>query len=352
MYKILVVKNRYTKKINLSKGLDWFKKNTPLEISIEEMETDFDLEYSKVGNDTYSGVVINTDKVYPKLRNVIPENRYDAVVFYYNNDAPGIRLSMCSNVPLYPDTGFIQVVKDDGGKTFNHEMIHELFRNIRSKGIILNDPMDVVEIGGVLYHYYNNDSLNSKQSNRTIAVELLKPHWDVLYRKIGNVSTQPEKPLERQECAPGDFFSWKTGKKCPKLPERIVTIKRTYGKDQTTGDLSALNNGATFACKTLELKWLNNEKNVSCIPAGSYLCKKTFSPKFLKFTYEILNVPNRSGIRIHSANKSSELLGCIALGSSYQDINNDGLTDIIVSRDTVKSFEQFMQDKDFTLIII
>lgn len=252
--KVLVIRNRYSKKVKLTKGLDWFKKNTPLDISIEEMSTDFDLEYSKVGNDTYSGVVVNTDKLYPKLRNVIPENRHDAVVLYYGNDAPGIRLSMCSNTPLYPDTGFLQLVKDDDGKTFSHEMVHELFRNLKAKGIILNDPMDVVEIGGVLYHYYNDNSLTSKHSNRTIAVELLKPHWGVLSQKIGNVSSVPEKPLERQECASGDFFSYKTGKKCPNLPERIVTIKRKYGKEQTTGELSALNNGATFACQTLELK--------------------------------------------------------------------------------------------------
>lgn len=357
--KILIVKNRYTKKIKLTKGLDWFKKNTPLEMTVEEMSTDFDLEFIKTGNQylqALENVVVDTTKLYPKLRNVIPENRYDVVVLYYGNDAPGIRLSMCSNVPLYPDTGFLQVVKDDDGKTFNHELIHECFRNLRSKGIILNDPMDVVEIGGVLYHYYNDNSLTSKHSNRTIAVELLKPHWGVLYKKIGNVSPVPEKPLERQECASGDFFSYKTGKKCPNLPERIVTIKRSYGKEQTTGELSALNNGATFACQTLELKWLDNAKNISCVPAGKYQCKMTFSPKRLKNVYQLQNVPGRSSIQFHSGNyaagKIKDIEGCILLGTGFQDINKDGIPDIIVSRETVKAFEQFMGGKEFTLIII
>lgn len=99
-----------------------------------------------------------------------------------------------------------------------------------------------------------------------------------------------------------------------------------------------------------------NVPNKTCIPPGKYTCRWTFSPKFMRYTYEVLNVPNRSGIRIHSANtasgKNPDLLGCIALGSGYKDINKDGIPDIIVSRETVKAFDQFMGGKEFTLIII
>lgn len=65
-------------------------------------------------------------------------------------------------------------------------------------------------------------------------------------------------------------------------------------------------------CYSLELPWLCNEVNISCIPRGIYKLKLTFSPRFKRQLWEVLNVPNRSGIRIHSANIVDELEGCIA----------------------------------------
>jgi hypothetical protein len=51
---------------------------------------------------------------------------------------------------------------------------------------------------------------------------------------------------------------------------------------------------------------------VSCIPEGSYLIKKRFSVKY-KWHLEVLKVPGRSGILIHTANDAQkELQGCIA----------------------------------------
>lgn len=77
-------------------------------------------------------------------------------------------------------------------------------------------------------------------------------------------------------------------------------------------------------CKTLERPELFQGKaNVSddpktsinescCFPEGIYKVKWTFSNRFKKFTFEILDVLNRGGIRIHSANVITELLGCIS----------------------------------------
>ena len=42
--------------------------------------------------------------------------------------------------------------------------------------------------------------------------------------------------------------------------------------------------------------------NIQLIPAGTYQVDYTWSPKFKKPLPEILNVPNRSGIRIHRGN--------------------------------------------------
>lgn len=111
-----------------------------------------------------------------------------------------------------------------------------------------------------------------------------------------------------------------------------------------------LDENFTF-CRTLELPWIYNKPNISCIPEGSYLCKYTYSPRFLKRTYEVLNVPNRSGIRIHSANFSRDLKGCIALGDDVSDIDRDGLRDVTNSKKTIARFEKMLEHKPFLLVI-
>lgn len=65
-------------------------------------------------------------------------------------------------------------------------------------------------------------------------------------------------------------------------------------------------------CSSLELPWKNNHRNISCIPSGKYPIQFTFSPHFHRKTIELMNVPGRSGIRIHAANYLHELKGCIA----------------------------------------
>lgn len=130
-----------------------------------------------------------------------------------------------------------------------------------------------------------------------------------------------------------------------------VTITRELSDTiQTTGKLMAYKDDKKFVCDTLELGWNNNMRNISCIPKGTYKVKRTFSPKFMKYTYEILNVPNRSGIRIHSVNFYWQLLGCIALGK-HTHMDGDGRLDTSASRLTIKAFEDFMKGETFDLVI-
>lgn len=133
---------------------------------------------------------------------------------------------------------------------------------------------------------------------------------------------------------------------------KIVRIERS--EKQTSGILTT----DGFECKTLELPDKNNASKVSCIPTGKYICKYTKSPLFSKnagkdvLTYAILNVPNRAGIRIHSANYARQLLGCIALGSIHKDLDLDGQLDVLHSGDTMKKFESLMNYEDFELEIV
>lgn len=134
-----------------------------------------------------------------------------------------------------------------------------------------------------------------------------------------------------------------------------VKILRTSGNDkETLGVLTCM----PFVCKTLELPWKDNCNSISCFVPGKYLCRYTKSESFSKmhgkdfFTYEIIGVPGRAGIRIHSANYVSELRGCIALGDAHKDINLDALIDVTHSGATIVNFENLMNYEDFELEII
>ncbi len=132
-------------------------------------------------------------------------------------------------------------------------------------------------------------------------------------------------------------------------PQQNIGTLTYAGEDNSTGE--------KFECVTLELAYRENQPDVSCIPIGSYKCKWTRSSRLSKakgedvYTYEVLDVPNRSGIRIHSANFFHSLLGCIALGEGYIDLDKDGEADITNSRATVKAFYQLMNKQDFMLHI-
>lgn len=70
-------------------------------------------------------------------------------------------------------------------------------------------------------------------------------------------------------------------------------------------------------CYTLERRWFDNAKNLSCIPTGVYKLQKGASPKFERDLYEVKGVPNRSKILIHALNLAMESDGCIGVGSSF-----------------------------------
>lgn len=113
----------------------------------------------------------------------------------------------------------------------------------------------------------------------------------------------------------------------------------------------------TLLVLSLERPWLNNAPDISCIPAGTYVCKYNQSAHLSAlagspvFTYELQNVPNRSGIRIHSANRVKELLGCISLGMGLGELGFDVDIDLINSKEAIDALYRLFNGEDFNLII-
>lgn len=88
-----------------------------------------------------------------------------------------------------------------------------------------------------------------------------------------------------------------------------LTLQRSYFKEGTN---SVLFVNDTFLGFTIELPWIDNIRNKSCIPEGKYILKARFSEKY-KHHLVLENVDQRSLILIHAANNAMlELKGCIA----------------------------------------
>jgi len=117
-----------------------------------------------------------------------------------------------------------------------------------------------------------------------------------------------------------------------------VTITRSKLEDaQTLGTLVLTNDEGKklFNCKTLELPWLNNKRNESCIPLGNYKVVARQSARYNKH-YHIQDVPGRSFVLIHIGNYYTQTKGCILVGKSVSDINGDGYLDVTNSKSALQ----------------
>lgn len=131
--------------------------------------------------------------------------------------------------------------------------------------------------------------------------------------------------------------------------ERLVLERLENGDQGTFGRLLGDTVGRSVLY-TIERPWLDNQPNISCIPVGSYDCAWCWSRKLLRWTYLLADVPDRAGIRIHSANLSSQLNGCIAVGERRGWL--DGRKAVLLSAPAVSSLATSLDYKPFRLEII
>ena len=93
---------------------------------------------------------------------------------------------------------------------------------------------------------------------------------------------------------------------------------------------------------TLEPPWINNKRNKSCIPDGTYIAERHESKRWGK-TFKIKNVFGRDGIILHPGNLSSDTRGCVLVGQYFGRLK--GLPAVMNSRVAFRQFMRTMEDR-------
>lgn len=128
-----------------------------------------------------------------------------------------------------------------------------------------------------------------------------------------------------------------------KLTLKRIALRPTY----TIGKLYI---DDVYFCDTIEDtvrdtnksgKFDNGEQKIkgkTAIPYGTYEIKWTYSPRFKKYTPQMMNVPSFEGIRIHSGNTSADTEGCLILGKNKQ------VGKVLNSRATINKFYPIIKE--------
>ena len=98
----------------------------------------------------------------------------------------------------------------------------------------------------------------------------------------------------------------------------LLIIRDTFTEESTIGKLYI--NGEVF-CDTLENPYINNERNISCIPEGQYKVRLRRARESATRDYLhllIQDVPNRDWILFHRGNTAKDTSGCILVGNGRQ----------------------------------
>ena len=119
-----------------------------------------------------------------------------------------------------------------------------------------------------------------------------------------------------------------------------LKIDRLYQKNCTLGVVKF----GKFQCLSLELPWLDNKTNVSCIPPGVYECEKRFSEKNGE-VFQLVKVIGRTYIQGHIGNFTRDIAGCIIFGDSIKDIDRDGILDVTNSTQTFRALMNLLPNK-------
>lgn len=127
----------------------------------------------------------------------------------------------------------------------------------------------------------------------------------------------------------------------------MIKLKRPQGwQTMPTQIIGSFEVDGKEICKSLELPWKENQRSISCIPAGTYDVIKQPPKADRPYAYfRFVSVPGRSGILIHKITYVTGLKGCIGVGKATADLNHDGLPDIIRSGEALAELINLLPDK-------
>lgn len=104
---------------------------------------------------------------------------------------------------------------------------------------------------------------------------------------------------------------------------RATLTRFSYGPEVTLGLLVIPGARVIY---TAEDAWRDNRSHVSCIPDGEYDVVPARYHRGGYDAWEILNVPDRSLIKIHRGNSDEHVEGCIVVGEWLACIPGLGLS--------------------------
>ncbi len=122
----------------------------------------------------------------------------------------------------------------------------------------------------------------------------------------------------------------------------MLTLTR-YCQSKLMGTFGILRLESGWECRTIERPWLENTPFVSCVPEGTYDIQLDRYHAEDYPAYELLNVVGRTEIKIHAANVSNELAGCIAPGLDETFMKSRWA--ISSSKATLAQFMEMMGDR-------
>ena len=101
---------------------------------------------------------------------------------------------------------------------------------------------------------------------------------------------------------------------------------------------------------TCEDLWHDNKPRQSCIPAGVYKCEphawKPNNPFKFQKVWQVMNVPNREAVLIHTGNTNIDTIGCILVGFDL-----DTSYGVKKSKAAIAYLQKVIGEKPFTLTI-
>jgi len=118
--------------------------------------------------------------------------------------------------------------------------------------------------------------------------------------------------------------------------------------DDEHGTFGIIRYNDRLICHSLELPDIDNKPFISRIPNGSYHAEIIFFKNKYPAIY-IKDVPGRSGIVIHIANRTEEIQGCIAPGT-YIKFEKTGEKVVYESSNALKKIVKTVQDDKHLIV--